>query len=98
MAGLLTTPSLFLCPLQAIPVFRNLRHIKNFGRNSIAMLFLPKFCFLAILFSQGTLYNLAIELLQSRSLRPFLSGHFLLHISIYSFLYKIILTQAVTLL
>ena len=51
MAGLLTTPSLFLCPLQAIPVFRNLRHIKNFGRNSIAMLFLPKFCFLAILFS-----------------------------------------------
>ena len=50
------------------------------------------------LFSQGTLYNLAIELLQSRSLRPVLSGHFLVHISIYSFLYKIILTQAVTLL
>ena len=50
------------------------------------------------LFSQGTLYNLAIELLQSRSLRPVLSGHFLVHISIYSFLYKIILTQAVTIL
>ena len=53
---------------------------------------------LCALFAQGTLYNLAIELLQSRSLRPVLSGHFLVHISIYSFLYKIILTQAVTIL
>ena len=50
------------------------------------------------LFSQGTLYDLAVALLQGGSLRPVLSGHFLVHISIYSFLYKIILTQAVTLL
>ena len=50
------------------------------------------------LFAQGTFNNLAIELLQGGALAPILSSHFLLHIGIYSFLYKIILIQAVTLL
>ena len=46
------------------------------------------------LFSQGTLYDLAIELLQGGSLRPVLSSHFLVHIGIHSFLYKNIFIQA----
>ena len=50
------------------------------------------------LFSQGTLYDLAVELLQGGSLRPVLSSHFLLHIGIYSFLYIILFFQVVTLL
>ena len=50
------------------------------------------------LFAQGTFNNLAIELLQGGALAPILSSHFLLHIGIYSFLYKIIISQVVTLL
>ena len=50
------------------------------------------------LFTQGTFHNLAVELLQGRSFRPFLSSQFLLHIGIYSFLYIIMFFQVVTLL